>query len=66
MTHTTIRQPQTGQAFSGEATDPVAYAQKIANALQMYVEYCTDNPIKKNSTWVEVYPSIGLPPMMGG
>lgn len=66
MAHVTIRQPQTGQAYSGDAADPVAYAQKIANALQMYVEYCTDTVLKKTSTWIEVYPSTGLPPMMGG
>lgn len=66
MAHVTIRQPQTGQAFAGDAADPVAYAQQIANALQMYVEYCTDNPPKKSSTWTEIYPSVGLPPMKGG
>jgi hypothetical protein len=60
-----VRQPNTGQSWSGDIADPAAYAMQLANALGQYVEYTTDNPAKKSSNWIEVYPNKKLPSIGG-
>lgn len=65
MAKVAVRQPVTGQAWSGDAIDPGAYVLKIANALGMWVEYSLPDNNGRYKEWTEVYPTKGLPPMDG-